>query len=434
MAQTNAKATYTGPVTHEGGIAARVSAVEQLRRSVMTAMLWEAGFYESGEEIADRIYRLTKEVPDASQIMIEAKEQAKLRHVPLWMAVALAEIGKLKAADVVRVITRADDLSEILAMYWRNGKRPIAKQLKKGIALAARKFDEYQLAKYDRAKSVRLRDVFRMVRPKPENKEQAELWGRLIQGTLATPDTWEVALSSGKNKAEEFTRLIQAGKLGDLAFLRNLRNMRDAGVSGELILQSMASRRFGKMLPFQFIAAAKHNPWAEPAIEAAMLQSLSAWDKQDYSVAILVDVSGSMSSPISARSELSRLDAAGAVAIMAREVFPKCEVFAFHNGVEEIPARRGFALRDAIGSPRGGTMLWNAVSTVGHIVRRRVMIVLTDEQTFDSGPISLANSDLLVIVNVAHYERGVGYGQGSVHISGWSENVIPFIIEVVNAQ
>ena len=37
----------------------------------------------------------------------------------------------------------------------------------------------------------------------------------LVDGELATPDTWEVALSSGGDKRELWERLLRERKLGD---------------------------------------------------------------------------------------------------------------------------------------------------------------------------------------------------------------------------
>jgi hypothetical protein len=417
-------------------MASRTSAAEQLRRSVMTTMLWEDSFYEDGEAIADRIIRLTKEVSsdEARQIMLDAKRGQKLRHAPLLMAVAMAEAGWLKKDDLAAVIGRADELSEFLALYWKNGRRPIDHQVRKGLALAFRQFDEYQLAKYDRAKAVRLRDVLRMVRPKPENDDQAGLWGRLIRGELATPDTWEVALSAGSDKKEAFVRLMGEGKLGDLALIRNLRNMLETGVDLTVIKDYMSTRKWGRVLPFQFVAAARHAPRLEPEIEAGMLKSMEGMDRIEGRVTILVDGSGSMADPLSGKSQMSRFDAACGLAILAREICTDVEVFRFNNAATLVPARRGFALRDALGRAEGGTEMWKAVRMAGSLTKRRMMIVITDEQTQDSGTVADANADLVAIVNVAANQNGVGYGKGSVHISGWSENVVTFLREVLNAQ
>src|SRR5271168_1342881 len=84
-------------------------------------------------------------------------------------------------------------------------------------------FDEYALAKYDRASVVRLRDVLFLSHAKPRDTAQAELWKRLIANELITPDTWEVALASGGDKRTHWERLLTERKLGALALLRNLR-------------------------------------------------------------------------------------------------------------------------------------------------------------------------------------------------------------------
>src|SRR5947207_2879649 len=134
--------------------------------------------------------------------------------------------------------------------------------LVKGLAAAFTKFDEYQLAKYDRAGAIRLRDVLFLAHAKPKDEAQAALWKRLIAGELATPDTWEVALSAsqGEGKREAWERLLRENKLGALALLRNLRNFREAGVDGDLVASALASMKTARVLPFRFIAAARYAP------------------------------------------------------------------------------------------------------------------------------------------------------------------------------
>lgn len=428
MASVNKKVSYGAVRTHEGGIASRVSKLEELKRSVLSTLLWENGFYENGVSIADRIYTLTQSVKpeEAIMVLLEAKEEQKLRHAPLLMLVAMAEKGWITKELVNRVLTRVDDIPELLSLYWISGKKPLDKQLKKGIDLALRKFNKYHFAKYNRPKAVKLRDVFRIVRPKPSSPEQAELWGKVVKGTLTSPDTWEVALSTGKDKKETFTRLIQEGLLGDLAFIRNLRKMQEVGVDRKLILESMKKRKWGWMLPYQFVTAARYNPQIEEGIEQAMLSCLSNVEKSNLSVALLVDVSGSMSSTISGKSDTRNIDVAAGLAIIAREMYTDIDIYKFNTSATKLPNRHGFALRDLF-SADGGTEMWSAVREAGEERHRNLMIVITDEQTSDNGKISDANADLLVIINVANNENGVGYGNGSIHISGWSENVLDYV-------
>lgn len=41
--------------THEGAVAKHITPEQQLRRSVLSCLLWEKEFYEDGQSIADRI-------------------------------------------------------------------------------------------------------------------------------------------------------------------------------------------------------------------------------------------------------------------------------------------------------------------------------------------------------------------------------------------
>lgn len=431
MAQINSRANVVLPKTHEGSIASKTPVVEQLRRSILATFLWEDGFYESGEEIASRIQDLTKLLNKdlAATVLLEAKIDQKLRHAPLLMAVVMARLGWLDKRVLAEVITRPDDLTEFLSLYWKDGKCPLSHQVRKGLALAFQKFNEYQLAKYNRPKAIKLRDVMRLVRPVPNTLEQATLWGKLVKGELGTPDTWEVALSTGKDKKETFERLLAENKLGDLAFLRNLRNMVESGVDRTLIKESCNKRSWSRILPFQFLTAARYAPTLEQELEKAMLLSLQGMEKITGLVNILVDASGSMAAVLSSKSELTRFDAASGVAILAREICEDAQIYTFNERVKVIPARRGFALRDALGKPAGGTYMWRAIQEAGTRGRSKLTIVLTDEETSDNGNASYANTDLLVIVNVGQSQHGVGYGKGVLHISGWSENVVTYIQE-----
>src|SRR3990172_1080873 len=199
--------------THEGGTAKRIGPELQLRRSVMACLLWEKTFYEDGEDIAKRIAEtIPKVAPVAvATIAIEAREKMKLRHVPLLIVREMArhkDYRGLVASTLSRVIQRADELAEFVAIYWKEKKQPLSAQVKKGLAAAFTKFSAYDLAKYNREGAVKLRDALFLCHAKPKDEEQAAIWKKLVDGTLESPDTWEVELSAGKNKKETWTRLI----------------------------------------------------------------------------------------------------------------------------------------------------------------------------------------------------------------------------------
>jgi 60 kDa SS-A/Ro ribonucleoprotein len=437
MAQVNVK-NRSNLKTHEGGPAKMINAEMQLKRAVLACLLWEDTFYESGEDIATRMANLVANV-EASKVMRlaeVARKRYNLRHAPLMLLREATRYGAPIAESLANTISRADELSEFVSLYWKNGKEPLSKQAKMGLAKAFTKFDEYSLSKYNRDKDVKLRDVLFLSHAKPKDIAQADLWKRLVDGTLEAPDTWERNLSSGADKKETWERLMKENKLGALALLRNLRNMIETDVDTATIRTALKTMKTEKVLPFRFIAAEKHAPSLSADIEGAMIRSLGDYEKLSGKTILLVDSSGSMvGTKVSGRSELDRLDAACALAILAREICEDVRVFAFTTSgdwgsaksvVTEVPNRRGFALRDFITNMRhGGTYMGGAVTEMNKIPHDR-LIVFTDEQSADKVPDPVAKN--AYVVNVASYENGVGYGRWN-HIDGFSTAVMDYIIE-----
>ena len=98
-----------------------------------------------------------------------------------------------------RVILRPDDVTEFLSIYWKDNKNePLAKQVKRWLGDSFRKFDEYQLAKYNGGqKAVKLRDALADYRPEAGSRGPvAELVARKLRfGSRAswprrTPGKW----------------------------------------------------------------------------------------------------------------------------------------------------------------------------------------------------------------------------------------------------
>lgn len=444
--------------THEGAKASHINAEQQLRRSVMANLLWEDSFYEDGQEVGQRIKDLIPKVkPEkVAAIAIEARESMNLRHVPLLIVREMARHKEHKAyvgTTLSRVIQRADELAEFVSLYWKEKKQPLSKQVKIGLAQAFTKFDEYQLAKYNRDTAVKLRDVLFLCHAKPKDEVQAQVWKRLIDGTLNTPDTWEVELSASKDKKASWTRLLDQNKLGALALLRNLRNMKESDVDQNLVRIHLDNMKTDKVLPFRFIAAARTCPTLEPSLEGAMLRSLSCAPKLNGHTVLLIDVSGSMDSPLSSKSDLKRLDAAYGLAMLLREICEEVSIYSFSMKLCVIPPRRGFALRDAINTSQehSGTPLGEAIRCIyadkthrinnlavatwagsyqamsasyqGQGLRPDRLIVITDEQSADKVPDPIGKG---YMINVASNKNGVGYGPW-IHIDGFSESVVRYI-------
>lgn len=437
MSRVNKLGTST-TTTHEGGTAQRVSPLLELKRTVLTCMLWENTFYESGDSIADRIADLVTKVSpmDVSKLAYEARDAMYLRHVPLYLVRELARQkgnGALVEDALSHVIQRADELAEFLAIYWKDGKVPVANAVKRGLALAFNKFNAYQLAKYDRPGDVKLRDVLFICHAKPNSTQQTEDWKSLVEGTLPSPDTWESNLVAGENKKETFTRLLTEKKLGSLAVLRNLRLMIQEGVDEQLIVSRLIAGPFRKTLPYRFVTAARYNPNLERHIEHAMFAAAVELPCISGRTGILVDVSGSMESKMSSKSEATCMDVAAALAIHLSEKCTELRVATFSNDVVIVPPRRGFAFRDAIVNSQihSRTYLKSALVDLhdnhGWDTLDRV-IVITDEQSHDG--VRTGWAPWSYMINVGSYKNGVSYGNGWTHIDGWSERVIDYMLAV----
>ncbi len=442
MAQANQRQRAARVRTHEGGPAQTGDVLQQLRRAVTSCLLWEKTFYESGEDIAMRIHSLATscDANFVADLAVEVRKQHGLRHAPLWLILSLLPrddiTGKAKADAITNVISRCDELTEVIAMYWASsahkGKEGvIPNALKTGVANAFEKFDEYQFGKYrGEGKSITLRDVLFLTHPKP-SKEREGLYKRIADGELKTPDTWEVGLSTGGDKKETFTRLLEEGKLGYLATLRNIRNMVEAGVGKGLIKDRLNSPKGRKgVLPFQFISAAIMVPGFESELDNAMIACLQEMEMFPGKTCILVDTSGSMTSAISEKSILAAVDAASGMAIMARELCDDVKVYAWSTECREVPARRGMALRDAIRNTDVGMATYGD-KAVQHALRDGPWdrcIIITDMQLHD-GLQGYPEIPHKYIVNVRSYQNAVGYGNWT-WIEGFSAQTLRFMREL----
>lgn len=436
----NVKTIYTA----EGAKAKHINAEAQLRRSVLSCLLWESEFYEDGQDIAARIIDLANHVSPqiVADLAREARHEHGLRHVPLLLLLNLVgRPGSNAAAAINTTIKRADEMTELLALYWKDGRKPLAKQLQRGLAAAFVRFNEYALAKYNREGPVKMRDVMFLSHAKPTGDDQEALFKRVAANELAVPDTWEVNLSGGGDKKETFTRMLRENKLGYLALLRNLRNMVEAGVDLDLVKAAIVARKGADMVfPFRYVAAARVVPMLEPVLDQALCEAVAVGPRLTGKTVVLVDVSGSMNERMSAKSDLTRLDAA---ATLASVIHGDVRMFSFSDNLVEVPPRTGMAGVDAIvrSQPRGGTRLFDAVHTLNSSVKYDRLIVITDEQATGTtrfglyGGIQDSRSTLPdpmgigYMINVASAKNGVGYGAWR-HIDGFSEAVIRFMIEI----
>lgn len=441
-----------------GALAAKQSNTALLRRAVLANLLWEDVAYMDGMKVAEEIQRLIPLCPaiDVYNIALEARTMQKLRHTPLFIAVEMCKYPehKMFVQDLLpQIITRADMLTDFLAIYWKDGKKPIANQAKKGLAKAFHNFNEYKFAKYDRDAAIKLRDVMFLCRPKPENQYEQDLFKKVADRTLATPETWEVLLSTGKDKKESWTKLITEGKIGGLAMLRNIANMRRANVDKKVINEGLEKLKSSMLMPLDFLKAFRMNPEFGRQIEDAMINSYANLPKLKGKTLFIVDVSGSMGARMSKKSDFTGYDAACAMAMLAANQCEDYEIVCTagndytHTGAHRhIPyPQKGFGIFEQIREAnrnigRGGIFTrqcleWCSGKFKGQKFDR--IIVFSDSQDCDfperrtPKPFGTYN----YICDISAHTKGVNYkGIWDAEISGFSEHFITFIAAMEGIQ
>lgn len=241
-------------------------------------------------------------------------------------------------------IYRPDDMLEIKAVYETLGNTVLSNGMKKGFANAIEHLDNYQLAKYKKA----IIDLSNLCHPSParseatfkdENGKIVKTLDAIMKGQSVIADTWEANQSEAgqivaeavrqgkisKEKAEEVLKeakndnwesMLNDGKLGILAALRNLRNMLAGGrqevvdkvcklVSDEKLLKA------GKIMPYQVDLAYEAIRSGDIKLDGAqsrqMMKALEDGIERSTSNLkelltgrnlVIMDCSGSMGTPI----------------------------------------------------------------------------------------------------------------------------------------
>lgn len=454
-------------VNSEGYAAFRMDRRTDLVTKVLTCLFGEEKFY--GNRSKELILLAEKEdMQFVSRLAVYARKEMHLRSVAHVLTAVVARHGREHIRATVRgVVERADDVTEILAAYLGMYGKPVPNGLKKALAEAIGRFDEYSLAKYKGEKNfLTMRDAVRIVHPKPDSEERSDLYRRIIAGELATPQTWETQISARGNTAEVWDELIEGGKLGYMAMLRNLRNIVKSGCSQlERVCKIIADPeqvRKSKQLPFRFYAAHRMLPEKAPlevlyALADAMEASVANVERIPGRSLIAVDVSGSMSwQSISANSSMRPCDVALVLAAMGHRICDEAVVVSFDTSIRKHDIEPGtgiFRIVDSIPVNGGGTRLelplrWalDEAKKCGGAGKREEpkafdrMILLSDNQ-INSGYEYICqalageyrrkvNPDFWVhAIDMMGYGTQQFAGEKTNIITGWNENVLSFIMQ-----
>lgn len=437
-----------------------MDAKSKLVTQVLTSFFYEKKFYgDNSAEMQETIKTVIDKEPQfVSNLAVFARRVFNMRSVPHVLTAYLAHetSGKPYVRSTIDgVVLRGDDLTEIMAFYLSTFGKPIPNSLRRAIADKLVTFDEYTLAKYKGDnKAVKMRDLICLCRPRPQTSKQEDLFKRCLESRLETPLTWETELSANGNNAKTWEKLIDSGKVGYMALLRNLRNIIKANPSNIQqvydIIQDPEHVRKSKQLPFRFLSAYKSvkdisGSKVLDVLENAVDASIENLPKINGTTVIAVDVSGSMRSAISAKSDIECSEIALMLAYIANRICENAFIYAFDNNVYKLTMSSRAGILQAVDNTPihgGGTNMGLPFQLmISEKINADRIIILSDNMNnsglWGNSPTQHYADEYRRISGNDIWVHGIdlqGYGTQQFHgrktniIAGWSEKVLDFIL------
>lgn len=472
---------------YEGGVAFKMDDKARLYTRVASCLVGEPKFYKNINEDGTVDINQDKDLIKDLQLVADkdpefilklasyARNELYLRTVSIVLLVEASLISKCKPfvrKYIPSIVKRADELAEAVAYLQRKighlgnkeKKGSVPSALKRGLADAFNNFNEYELAKYNRKGFVKLKDVLKLVHPKPKDKEQSAIFKRLKEDKLKTPETWEVEIST-KGSAKENWESIYP-KMGFMAVLRNLRNFLNKGVSEKTI--SNISTKLGdsnqvlnsKQLPFRFFSAYRELEGNDSiytskildALESSMDISVDNLPKLKGTTFITADNSGSMDTGLSEKSKVTLKDVSNLMLAISHKMceFPITSVFGDEHAIVQLSQRNGVLsnLQKVKSEGQKVGCSTNAYLAIKYLIDNKIkadrIILFSDMQCYDTH--SYIDSETIA-KQLKEYKSKVnskvcvysidlaGYGTMQIPkdepnvclIAGWSENILRFI-------
>lgn len=442
-----------------GAPAYSMDAKSKLVTQILTNFFNESKYYgDNFAEMQETIKAVIDKEPQfVSNLAVFARRVFNMRSVSHVLTAYLAHetSGKPYVRSTIDgVVLRGDDLTEIMAFYLSTFGKPIPNSLRRAIADKLVTFDEYTLAKYKGDnKAVKMRDLICLCRPRPQTSKQEDLFKRCLESRLETPLTWEAELSANGNNAETWEKLIDSGKVGYMALLRNLRNIIKANPSNIQqvydIIQDSERVRKSKQLPFRFYSAYKAvadiaGSKVFDVLESALESSVDNMPKLPGTTVIAVDISGSMSSPVSSNSEVKCYEIAMLLGLLANRICENSYFYTFNNCLvkQAVSSKCNILETVRVAGCNGGTnMALPFQKMIDDKINADRIIVLSDNMNngdlWGNSPTQHYADEYRKITGNNIWVHGVdlqGYGTQQFHgaktniIAGWSEKVLDFIL------
>lgn len=322
MSKFNTSNSYSKPnaKTHEGADAFKRDPVQAWLNMLFSSFL-ENQYYESSNSQMNRFIELTNNVADkygylfVGKAAIFVRNELGMRSISQLTAAWLNDKSFQNKRDFYKgFMHRPDDVSEIFAAIdYLNGKRSHA--LIRGAADYLSSLGGYQLTKYKM-----IGHKYNMYNLINLTHATSHAICDFKNDVIKSADTWENKISnagSKENRDAEWIRLVEEGKMGYIALIRNLNNiMQIDGISRKWILDYLVPQIIDKdkirkslIFPYRIYTAYKnldiHNSDIDYALSIAFATATINIPKFDGYSAVILDVSGSMDSRISQKSNIT---------------------------------------------------------------------------------------------------------------------------------
>lgn len=364
MSKFNVKQSETNRAeSYEGALIYNKSLEQDWVNNLFSSFLQD-GFYEDSETREERYVALTKKMLEKYGPKFVAKA-ARFSRNELGMRsisqLTMALVNEIqydgKRADFSAYFHRPDDISEIFAAVDSLGNKR-SHALVRGAADYLSKCSEYQLTKY--AMSGKRYNMFDLINITHAHSSAIDSYKA---GSVSAPDTWEhniMVAQSDEDREQAWKDLVEGNKMGYLALLRNLRNILNCDFADSdwidkyLVPQITNKDKIKKSLvfPYQIYVAYKNVPMIPLSIMAALDKAfriaIGNVPNLDKSMAIVLDVSGSMETPISSNSSMKIIEVGAVYAAMLYLANPRTDFVKFGNSAKYCDYRRNVNVFDLI--------------------------------------------------------------------------------------
>lgn len=485
---SNAVASVQNP--YVGGEMFPISdAATRLITTVGSAFFNEPQYYGKTGDIANHIIATAVEIANGKNpedlliIAHWARDEMNMRTTPMvLLAVAAHEIPtKEFTRRYIRAsVKRADDILQIFAAYLAMYGKPLPNSLRRGLSDAIAKMTQWDIFRYRGTAHPNFKDVLKMVGRSDGYPLDKKTYDAIMNDTVETKTAtvqgetrrevaladsfedakaailsgrlpWEPVVSKFGSTKEVWEFLIENDLVGYMAMLRNLRNFEKALISDKhwSIVEKVLVDGAGKsrQLPFRYVSAyfsVAGNKARTIVAEALDAVVKNGEYKLDGKTAILVDVSGSMDTPVSGDSAITIRAAAGTLAgIIAKS--SDADIVCFSDRADYFKYDGLYSVMHIVEKimhwDSGGTYAEKAIEALDKHYDRVVM--LSDMQTYGDSVQGELNKyekkygkTRYYSVNMGGYEVSpvTDRHEGIALMGGWSEKILDYVKEIENPR